>query len=174
MHNMRMKSLFGYALLFVAAIGCSSPIAAAYGQGNNPNRVHQQKSLKVVKIEAAGHNIDSWVMDNEQKREEGMMFLTDKEVKSNQGMIFVFDTVQPNNGKYAFWMHNTLIPLDIIYISPAKKVINICAGKAMDDASLYPQGPYNYVLELKLGTAKRLGIKPGARLGIPPSLKAIE
>jgi len=40
--------------------------------------------LKVVKIEAAGHNIDSWVMDNEAKARRGMMFLTDKEVKSNQ------------------------------------------------------------------------------------------
>lgn len=169
-----MKAIPGFLLLSVAVFGCGSAASSAYGQANNPQRVHQLKSLKVVKIEGAGHVIDSWVMDNDQKREEGMMFLTDKEVKSNQGMIFVFDTVQPNNGRNAFWMHNTLIPLDVIYISASKKVVSISAGKVQDDTPLLPKGGYKYVLELKLGTSKKLGIKAGTRLNIPASVKAID
>ncbi len=167
-----MKTLARFSVVATAALGFVALQAISLGQAVNPSRVHQLKSLKVAKIEAAGHSIDAWVMDNEQKREEGMMFLTDKEVKSNQGMIFLFDTVQDR--KYAFWMHNTYIPLDIIYVSPSKKVVNICAGKVLDDTQLMPAGPYKYVVELKLGMAKKLGIKPGSRFTFPAGLKAID
>ncbi|MDR3692371.1 MAG: DUF192 domain-containing protein [Fimbriimonas sp.] len=168
-----MKPIHGFSLLVLAAFGCS-PLASAFGQANNPSRVHQLKSLKVTVLGAAGHKIDAWIMDNEQKREEGMMFLTDKEVKSNQGMIFVFSAPQPESGRYAFWMHNTLIPLDIIYISASKKVINVGLGKRLDDTPVLPKGDYKFVLELKQGTAKKLGIKPGMKVSIPDSVVSID
>ncbi len=169
-----MKAISRGIILALCAAACAGTLASMHWQVSNPRRVHQLKSLKVVKISASNHIIDSWVMDNDQKREEGMMFLTDKEVKSNQGMIFVFDTVQPNNGQHAFWMHNTLIPLDVIYISAAKKVVSISTGKVEDDTPLLPKGAYKFVLELKGGLAKKLGIKPGTRLNIPASVFAID
>src|SRR5476649_1699378 len=154
-------------LLFCFAFCCQ----LACGQVNNPSRVHQLKSLKVAKLQAAGHPISAWVMDDEAKDAEGMMFLTDKEVKSSEGMIFLFPTLQ--TADKGFWMHNTLIPLDIVYISKSKRVVSISQGKVLDDKSLYPTGPYFYVVELKAGTAKKLGIKPGTKWEIPDTLKAV-
>jgi len=154
----------------LAGIGCRS----ANAQVTNPNRIHQLKSLKVAKLTAAGHTIEAWVMDTVGKNEEGMMFLTDKEVKSSQGMIFLFPTIQPSDRAHSFWMHNTLIPLDIIYISAGKRVVNIAAGKIQDDTPLSARAPYLYVVELKQGTAKKFGIKAGTKFEIPSGIKWAE
>ena len=166
-----MKATVVVSVVVGVFLASSVPFTA-HGQANNPNRVHQLKSLKVVKLHAAGQNIDAWLMDNEQKRQEGMMFLTDKEVKPNQGMIFVFGPLQKQSD--GFWMHNTYIPLDIIYLSPAKKVLNIRNGKPFDETPVYPAGQYKYVVELKGGMAKKLGIKPGTVFTIPTSVIPID
>jgi uncharacterized protein len=137
----------------------------------NPNRAYQLDSLATTEVKAGKTVINSWVMDSEGKRQEGMMFLTDKDVKDTQGMLFVFSDPQPNDGKHGFWMHNTILPLDIIYISADKRVLNIQAGKPHDDTSLTPAGTYMYTLELKQGMAKKLGLKPGSVLQIDPTLK---
>ncbi len=161
-------------VLAAAAIGVAALASPLLGkQAINPNREYQLKSLKVVRLTAAGHKIDAWVMDSDQKDAEGMMFLTDGEVKSDQGMLFLFGTVQPGDRNHSFWMHNTLIALDIIYISAHKKVVSIAEGKPLDDTGLPAAGAYQYVVELKRGTAKRLGIKPGTQFDIPPGLKFI-
>lgn len=137
----------------------------------NPNRAYQLDSLAITKVKAGKTVIDSWVMDSEGKRQEGMMFLTDKDVKDSQGMLFVFSDPQPNDGKHGFWMHNTILPLDIIYISANKHVLNIQAGKPHDDTSLPPAGSYMYTLELKQGMAMKLGLKSGTALEIDQNLK---
>lgn len=128
---------------------------------NNSNRVFQLKDLEVVKVEIKGKTFDLWVMDTEDKRREGMMFLEDREVKDEQGMVFAFKSLQKGNGQYGFWMHNTLIPLDIIYLSPGGKVVQIFEAKAMSDAQLIPKGDYQTVIELKSGMAKKIGLVAG-------------
>lgn len=167
-----MKPLIGISLFVCAFVGSGFHTAAA--QTTNPNRVHQLKSLKVAKLKAAGHTIEAWVMDTEAKNQEGMMFLTDREVRQDQGMIFLFPSVQPADSSHGFWMHNTLIPLDIVYIGASKKVVSISEGKVQDDTTLLAKGPYFYVVELKQGTAKKFGIKTGTKWEIPGSLKCVE
>ncbi len=168
----QMKVFLGISMAVCVGVGLAG--SAATSQVRNPNRAFQLSSLKVSKLVAAGHSLTVWVMDTENKREEGMMFLTDHEVKSNQGMIFLFSSVQAGDRDHGFWMHNTLIPLDIIYISAAKKVLNIAEGKVQNDTSLPATGAYLYVVELKQGTAKKLGIKPGTKFEIPTSLKSAD
>lgn len=165
-----MKASTGISIFAFAAIAC----ATLFAQSDNPSRLHQLKSLRVAKLSAAGHPIDAWIMDSEQKRQEGMMFLTDKEVKSNQGMIFLFSAVQPGDRDHSFWMEHTLIPLDIIYVNRAKTVINIGDGKVLDRTPVLAKGAYMYVVELKAGTAKKLGIKPGTKFQIPDALKSAD
>ena len=165
-----MKALFGFSVIVGLSVGLLAQTAAA--QIINPNRIHQLKNLKVTKLVAAGHTIDAWRMDDEAKNEEGMMFLTDKEVKTNQGALFLFPQIQPADQYHGFWMHHTLIPLDIIYIGANKKVVNIAEGKVENDSVLMAKAPYFYVLELKQGTAKKYGIKPGTVFQIPSSVKA--
>lgn len=102
-------------------------------------------------------------MDDDAKQQEGMMWLTDKDVKDDQGMLFVF----PSAAQQSFWMQNTLIPLDIIYIDAKGKVLNIVHGKPRDESPLPSSGPAQYVLELKDGMAARYRIGPGTVLKIP-------
>lgn len=138
----------------------------------NPDRVYQLADLKTVMIKVNGHPIKAWVMDTDSKRQEGMMFLKDGEVKAEEGMLFLFPT--DNDANHGFWMHNTLIPLDIIYIDAAGKVVSIANGKPKDDTTLKPEAAYRNVVELKGGEAAKLGVKKGSRVEIPKDLKAVD
>jgi hypothetical protein len=140
------------------------PDAAAVG---NPNRVNQLKDLKVQVVKANGRPIRAWLMDNESKRQEGMMFLTEKDVADDQGMLFVFRDLQVTDGKRGFWMKNCPLALDIIYISPKKQVLNVGKGMPFREESVLPAGDYQYVLELKQGMAEKYGIKKGTVLELP-------
>ena len=138
----------------------------------NPNRIFQLDKLAKTDVKAAGHTYHCWIMDTDSKRQEGMMFLEDKDVKSDEGMVFVFSSDEsPDHG---FWMHNTLVPLDIIYITSDKKVAFIAKGEKENDTSLKPGKAYRYVVELKQGTAAANGISVGTAIDIPGDVKAAD
>jgi uncharacterized membrane protein (UPF0127 family) len=138
----------------------------------NPQRKFQLRDLAMRDITAAGHTIHAWLMDTKPKQEEGMMFLKDGDVKDDEGMLFVFADLQPiTNG---FWMHNTILPLDIIYLASDGRVLNIQEGKSFDETSLRPAGAYLYTLELKQGEAGKLGIKKGTKVEIPSDITSNE
>ena len=136
--------------------------------GTNPNRINQLADLKKVDLSLKGHPVHLWLMDDEGKQREGMMFLTDGEVKADEGMLFAFDAVQPNDGRHSFWMQNTILPLDIVYLSPQGKVLNVGKGVPYRESpSVAPAGDYLNVIELKAGTAARYGLKPGDVVKVP-------
>jgi hypothetical protein len=135
-------------------------------KGDNPSRINQLSSLTVHTITAGGKKLNLWLMDNESKREEGMMFLTEKEVRNDQGMLFVFKDVQKDDGQHGFWMHNCPLGLDIVYISSDRKVVSVADGKPYDETSLSPKGDYQYVIEVKPGLAVTYGLKPGAKVDL--------
>jgi len=135
--------------------------------------VFQLRDLKRATIRVNGKPVQVWVMDDPGKRQEGMMFLKDADVKNGEeGMLFVFPDVQPGQPDRGFWMRNTLIALDIVYISPAKKVVNIQVGKPLDETSLPATGDFQYVLELEKGGAASLGIEAGTTIEIPADITA--
>ena len=84
----------------------------------------------------------------------------------DKGMLFIFKQEQA----LSFWMKNTLIPLDIIYISRDKKVVSISANTPpckKDPCPGYPsKGNASYVLEINSGLAERFGIEKGAEVEI--------
>lgn len=133
----------------------------------NAKRIYQLADLAKGKITIDGRSIEVWIMDSDSKREEGMMWLEDKDVKADQGMLFVF----PKPGPLSFWMQNTVLPLDIMYISASGKMLNIVKGKPFDETSLPSKGEAQFVLEMKQGSAARLGYKAGSKVVIPPELK---
>jgi|LauGreDrversion4_2_1035121.scaffolds.fasta_scaffold144261_2 uncharacterized membrane protein (UPF0127 family) len=178
-----MKKLFLIALPLLV-IGCqkeaSAPAAssapgdtssAPLEAGFNPDRINQLKDLKTVSIEAPKGTMKLWIMDTPSARQEGMMFLVDREVKDDEGMIFVFPEIQKDDGKHGFWMHNTILPLDLAYVGKDKKIVSIGKGAPHDDTMINPKGDYIYVIELKLGMAERLGLKPGMSVNIPDSVR---
>jgi uncharacterized protein len=134
----------------------------------HPLRIFQLADLQVVEVKVGDKPIKAWVMDTNPKRQEGMMFLRDGDVADDQGMIFVFPESQP----LSFWMQNTYIPLDIIYITAEGRVQNVQRGRPLDERGLPSDGEAKYVLELKAGMAERLNIRRGTTIRIPETVKA--
>lgn len=138
---------------------------------NVPNRTFQLDDLKKAEIKIDDHKFSLWVMDTFNKRQEGMMFLENSDFKDNEGMIFVFK--EPEYQR--FWMRNTLVPLDIAYVSPSRKVINTYTMKALDEVTDYSSfGVSDIVIELRAGIMRKLSIGRTSRVTLPATLKAKE
>jgi uncharacterized protein len=140
--------------------------------GTNLNRIFQTKDLLKVKLKTKNTTLDMWVMDTEDKRREGMMFLEDKDVKASEGMLFTFKEPQAHDGGRGFWMKNTIVPLDIVYVDRDMKVINIGAGKPFVEEPVLARGDFQYVVEVKAGLAMKYGLTPGSKIDIPKEAAA--
>jgi uncharacterized membrane protein (UPF0127 family) len=90
-----------------------------------------------------------------EQQERGLMF--HRSLAGNRGMIFPYDPPQD----VSFWMKNTLIPLDIIFIRIDGTIVRITQAKALDLTPLPAGEPVATVLEIRGGRAAELGIKEG-------------
>ena len=100
----------------------------------------------------------------EPQRELGLM--ARPSLADDAGMLFIF----PAETMGAFWMKNTLIPLDIAYMDASGRVLEIKHGKPLDETPLTPQQPYRYTLEVAGGWFDRHQMGPGATLSLPTDL----
>jgi uncharacterized membrane protein (UPF0127 family) len=97
---------------------------------------------------------------NDNQREHGLMCR--KSLAPSRGMLFDFKA--PMKG-IAFWMRNTLIPLDLIYIKPDGGVLSIARNaRPMDETGLPANGVARWVLEIPGGRAAQLGVLPGDKV----------
>jgi len=101
------------------------------------------------------------VADNGFERSRGLMFRRD--LPADRGMLFVFERTSPRG----FWMRNTPLPLDLIFISESGRVVAIRKGAPFSDELIAPAYPVRFVLELHEGAAAQSGIEIGARLRHP-------
>lgn len=93
------------------------------------------------------------------EQERGLMFR--KSLAPDRGMLFTYKRPQP----VAYWMKNTLIPLDILYIQADGRVLSIARNARPHDLTpLASGGPVLGVLEIAGGRAAQLGILPGDRV----------
>lgn len=88
-----------------------------------------------------------------------------KELGENSGMLFIRE--KPNNA--GFWMKNTLIPLDIIFIDKNNKIINIepaipCLPETNNCPLYKPDNKAKYILELNLNKSKKHHLQPSNKL----------
>lgn len=103
-----------------------------------------------------------WVADTEERQRQGLMFVRD--LPAEQGMLFIHPAPRPS----AFWMKNTYIPLDILFIDSRGKVVKVY--ERTTPLSLEPLGvdsPVRAVLELRGGESARRGIRSGDRVRHP-------
>jgi uncharacterized membrane protein (UPF0127 family) len=99
------------------------------------------------------------VADSDREREYGLMCR--RSLAADRGMLFVF----PKPGPQMFWMRNTLIPLDIIYIGENGRVVSISRNvQPLDESGAPSAGPAKFVLELAAGRAAQIGLLPGDRV----------
>ena len=98
------------------------------------------------------------VARTEEQRTRGLMFR--RELGRDRGMVFIFD----ETSEHSFWMHNTLIPLDLIFLGEDRRVVGVVANAApQTDALRTVAKPSRYVVEVSGGEAVAHGIGPGTR-----------
>jgi len=103
--------------------------------------------------------IDLEIADNDYERQLGLM--NRKEMKENQGMLFIF----PIQGNQSFWMRNTLISLDMIFVNDEKKIVTIHKNtKILSDTSYPASKPAMYVVEVLAGFSDRHNIQVGDKI----------
>jgi uncharacterized membrane protein (UPF0127 family) len=97
------------------------------------------------------------------ERQKGLMFR--KQLADDEGMIFLFATERYNS----FWMHNTLIPLDMFFIDSEWNVVGVVENAApLTDDPRRVDKMSRYVLEVKAGFAARHGLGAGAQVKFMP------
>lgn len=108
------------------------------------------------------NRIKAEIADSLDEQTKGLMFRNSLPEKT--GMLFVFDTPEI----LTFWMKNTLIPLDIIYIDENMHIVTIIRNAQpceQDPCTIYrPESPSRYVLEINAGESDKLGIKEGDKV----------
>lgn len=103
------------------------------------------------------------VADSPAERAQGLMHV--EEMARMVGMLFVYERPQ----SVSFWMENTLIPLDMIFVGPDGVVRHVHANAIPLDRTAIPGGAddIQYVLEINGGLAAEFGIAPGTELRHP-------
>ena len=123
----------------------------------------QFPSAPLTIVTASGsHQFTVEVATTPQQMEQGLMFRPS--LAPDAGMIF--DYGRPSMAM--MWMKNTLIPLDMLFVDAAGRVVNIHERAVPGSlATIAAAAPVRAVIELNGGTAARLGIKPGDRVDFP-------
>jgi uncharacterized membrane protein (UPF0127 family) len=160
---MRFPQLLGAVALALAACSPHAADGAAAAAIKGAPVRHPESNLPVIPLTI--HRGDTKlpfkveVAQTEYEQGKGLMFRT--ALGPNEGMIFPMDPPR----KAAFWMKNTVIPLDIIFISPDGRVSNIAANaEPYSERPLPSAGEVKGVLELPGGRAAELGIVPGDKV----------
>ncbi len=113
----------------------------------------------VIETPQGAHRFTVELAATPEARARGLMFR--ERMNLDHGMLFDFQTEQ----NVAFWMRNTPLPLDILFIDGAGTVVRIAADTVpFSEAPIPSRAPIRAVIELNAGTAARLGITPGARV----------
>ncbi len=106
------------------------------------------------------HAFSVELVENDADRAKGLMFR--KELPEGRGMLFDFKREQ----EVSFWMENTYIPLDMIFIRGDGRILRIAENtEPLSTRIIASGGPVRAVLEVIGGTARKLGIAPGDRVG---------
>ena len=164
MNKGRMTIRATALLLASAVMACSPGTAEAGAKGDvkaaaQPTAVHPMSGLPVIALtietEKGRKPFRVELARTDKEQAKGLMFRTG--MGADEGMLFIRNPP----GVASFWMRNTVIPLDIIYIGTDGRILNIANAIPYDETPLYSLGIAAAVLELNGGQAEQLGIKPG-------------
>lgn len=104
------------------------------------------------------------VVDTNESRQRGLMYR--KHMEPDAGMLFIFEREEP----HTFWMHNTLIPLDMLFIKADWTVLGIVENaEPMTDSMRAVPGESQYVLEVNAGFSRRHGLQAGTSVRYLPA-----
>lgn len=103
--------------------------------------------------------IDIEIADTDEARTRGLMGR--RSLPTRSGMLFIMDSTDTTG----FWMRNTPMPLDIIFVGPDSQVVSIARRtRPYSDENIQPEAPKKFVVEVRAGQADRLGITDSTRI----------
>ena len=115
-----------------------------------------------ITIKFQTEEINAEIADTPEKIKNGLMYR--ESLGENEGMLFIFDREKETS----FWMKNTLIPLDIIFLNKDKEIVNIFENAMpckTEECELYPSvHPAKYVIEVNAGFVEKNRIEVGERV----------
>lgn len=115
--------------------------------------------LTIVTADGREYPFRVEIAETFQQRAQGLQGR--RQMAADAGMLFDFGKIQP----VTMWMKDTFIALDMIFIGPGGKIVNIVHETVPQSLSIIGSaGPVRGVLEVRAKTAARLGIKPGDRV----------
>jgi len=145
-----MRAFRSAALAFVGLLVLAAPVRTA-----------GQQTLEIAS-KTGVHTFAVEIADNDADRAKGLMYR--KELPEGRGMLFDFHREQ----EVSFWMQNTYIPLDMVFIRADGRILRIAENTEPLSTRLIPSGgPVRAVLEVMGGTTRKLGIAPGDRVASP-------
>ncbi|WP_231186899.1 DUF192 domain-containing protein [Haladaptatus sp. DYF46] len=172
---MRVSAVLSVVCLLVLA-GCAGGGFGSDG-GNQGTQTPTTVEETVNAAFVTGGNrttVTLEVANSAGERERGLMYR--ESLAKNHGMVFVFE----DPAVQSFWMKNTLIPLDMVFVSENGTVLNVAHADTQPNASdselrsYQSDGDAKYVVEMRQGFADRVGIEPGSKLVFEESRPKVE
>lgn len=121
----------------------------------------QGPSVLIHKANGGEIAVQVEIADDDAERARGLMYRT--ELAPQDGMLFLFPDEQPRS----FWMKNTPLPLDIVYVSSDGKIVSIAKRTKPFSLDSIPSGaPAESVLEVNAGFADEHGVAVGDRIEV--------
>lgn len=116
----------------------------------------------VIHAGGSAYKFEVEVVTTPETRAQGLMFR--KAMPTNAGMLFIY----PGEQAVSFWMKNTLIPLDMLFVKADGSIAHIAHNAVpMDETPIDSGAAVKAVLEINGGTANALGIKEGDKVDYP-------
>ena len=150
--------------LALALAGCSAEPAqqAPTPVETQAANVDPDSGLELIDVtvttDEGSHTFVTEIAATPEQQQRGMMFRN--EMGADEGMLFPYDQAADRG----FWMRNTFIPLDIIFIAEDGTIINIGEGEPYNEESVRSEAPAIAVFEIPGGRSEELGIEPGDRV----------
>ncbi|WP_430467639.1 DUF192 domain-containing protein [Winogradskyella ouciana] len=157
---MRLRNYFIWPLLAIAltiAFSCKEE-KTTKTEDKVVLNFKKEGTLDIIKANSDSivKTLDIEIADNDYETQTGLMYRT--ELGTNQGMLFIF----PDSQLRSFYMKNTKIPLDIIYINEDKTIVSFQKNaKPFDETSLPSNAPAKYVLEINGGLSDKWMLNVG-------------
>jgi len=163
---MRSAAVLALVLVGWAAAGCGRE-----APGPSGGAVPAEAGLPTATLTLAGRPFTVELAFTREARQQGLMFR--QQLAPEAGMLFIFD--QP--GELSFWMKNTLIDLDILFLEAdgtIARISTMTAPRPAEPLRNYGSGsPVLYALEASAGTAARLGLAAGQKIDLPRQVRTI-
>jgi hypothetical protein len=136
-------------------VACSPQAPAQNAPAEQAPQLGLKQVTLIIRSASGPHRFRVQVAATADQQEKGLMFR--RSLPADEGMIFPFDPPQ----EISFWMKNTLLPLDMIFIRPDRRIGRIATAAALDLTPVPSGERISAVLEIRGGRAAELGIREG-------------